>query len=168
MPESPDLIDPKKDFRVRPVINMGVILNFEPEECFREDNPYGLGLIILESFKACFLRNPEHPTFIPGCKIRGLQPRYPNLYDGLVVNALGDTRITFRLAHLFHLLINEDTHSRSLLKDAANFCYIPTPEGRRRAFAVYVSEEGRWKLGADKINTRWQCRSIDQILTYVS
>jgi hypothetical protein len=167
MPEDLGLIDPKKDFRVRPVINMGVILNFEPEECFREDNPYGLGLIILESFKSCFLQEPEHPTFIPRCKIRGLQPRYPVVYDGLVVNILGE-KVKFRLAHLFHLLINESEEGRSLLKSAANFCYISTPEGRRRAFTVYVPEEGKWKLGASKINTRWQCREVDQILTYVS
>ncbi|MDQ3089972.1 MAG: hypothetical protein M3Q24_02370 [bacterium] len=153
-------------FVLRTKIEMPAVVNFKPEECFQEENDFGLRMIITGRFFENFLRNPEPRTFLPPCEIRAMQPSIDAPLDANIIFYLG-RQCGFQLAHLFHILVNEPKkEERILLKEAASFFFLPTPRGNRRAYAVFVPEEQRWKLGVDRLNTPWKCRRIDQVFSY--
>lgn len=159
---------PNKAFVVHSLVQMGVVLDFWPQEHFRSENSAGLGLIVRDSFKECFLRHPQKIEYIPPCEIRGLQPRIDDPADDEIFQLLGE-KTKFQLPHLFHLLVSEPKEGeKAVLKNAANFFFIPTPDGTRRVYAIYVEQEKKWRLGANRINTPWRCRGIDQIFAYTS
>jgi hypothetical protein len=160
-------LDPVGDFLVTTEIETKMILNFEPEESFQEENDLGLGLIIQNSFKESFLCGLETPSMIYPCTIQGLRPKVPIVYDGILIKALGE-KINFELAHLFDLLWRAAEGENILLVNEMNYFYILTPEGRRRAFALYLPNQGKWMLGADRINSKVCCRESDQVFTCIS
>lgn len=154
-------------FRVNSFVRSPPITDFNSGDFFRENNPYGVHLIVEESFRNTFLKDRLLTKHISRSELAGLVPCKNGFSDWEILSRL-DEKAIFYLAHIAQLLVRQPKRldpGALMIYPANNYFFVPVSHTgqMQRVKLVGKSFARGWTLSSQEIESLAECTPKDQV-----